>query len=585
MIKEIKRLYREFDYILTSRQKRNCILVLFLIMIGATLETLGVSLILPLVQAMLEPDKLLQNKYLSPVFSFFHIYNDNQIIVFVCIATVSIYIIKNVYLTFLSYVRVKFSCDIQEELSVKVMNSYMKRDYIFFTGVNSSELVRGVREDINRVYNMLSQVFRVLSEMLTSFAICVYIVSTNWKMTAGIIAISAICFVFVTIYFKRKLKTAGRERQKYDVLTLKYAMEAFNGIKEILVLDRRKYFVDNYESAYEKQQRAIISETVAGETPTYIIEAACVSGIICMIGIQVVRGMSIDKLVPQLAAFCVAAFRVLPSLARIAGSYNVMVFNKPGFDTTYHNLQILEEYEQKHPVSMNEAKGNGEQSFRKELAVNHVAWKYPESQEFVLKDINVTIRQGEAIGIVGESGGGKTTFADVILGLLPPLTGEVCLDGVNIKELGSRWNQIIGYVPQSIFLTDDSVRNNIAFGVPVDNIDDEKVWECLRQAQLEEYVRRLPQGLDTEVGERGVRFSGGQRQRIGVARALYHDPEILVLDEATSALDNKTESGIMEAIESFKGKKTLIIVAHRLTTIEKCDHVYEIAGGAAIQRR
>ena len=290
---------------------------------------------------------------------------------------------------------------------------------------------------------------------------------------------------------------------------------------------------------------------------------------------------------PQLATFAMAAFRILPSLGRISSGFNTCIFYLTAADETYHNILELNRYEKRQTARERQLQGTGEKrtySFEKNITVEQVTWKYEGGNEDVLEDLNLEIKKGQAVALVGQSGAGKTTLGDMILGLLEPQKGRVCIDGTDIRDMGDELGNIIGFVPQSIYLIDGSIRNNIAFGIDEKDIDDEKIYMALKKAQLKEFVETLPKGLDTMIGERGVRLSGGQRQRMAIARALYLDPQILVLDEATSALDEGTETAVMEAIDALQGEKTLIIIAHRLSTIRNCDVAYEIVGGKAVER-
>ncbi len=581
-LNEVKNLLQQFSYILTKRQKRYSIGLFVLLLIGAMFETLGISVVIPLMQAMLQPGELMNHNLVQPVLGLLNIYNSKSLIIYLCVGTIVIYIIKNIYLVMLSYLKAKFACMVQQELSVRVMKSYLKRNYIFFTQINSSELLRGVGEDVNRVYNMLSNSFRIMTEALTSTMICAFIVYSDVIMAISVMILAITCFSVISYLFKDRMKKMGRLRQYHDTKTRKIAFEAFHGIKEISILECKNYFINNYEESYQKQQKAAVNETVANESPAYMIEAVCVSGLIGAVGLRILGGDNIENLIPQFAAFAVAAFRILPSMARITSAYNLMVFNKPGFDTIYKNLHEIQEYEKKASCVESSLKNI---SFKEALMLKDITWKYPGETDEVLKNVSLTINKGTAIGIIGESGSGKSTLIDILLGLLQPESGSVTIDGKDIRSSFTQKNKIISYVSQSIFLLDDTLLRNIAFGIPDEEIDINKVNNAVELAQLKAFIDTLPGGLDTFVGERGTRLSGGQRQRVAIARALYHDPEILVLDEATSALDNKTENAVMEAIENLQGKKTLIIVAHRLTTIEKCDEIYEVKNKKIIRKR
>lgn len=303
--------------------------------------------------------------------------------------------------------------------------------------------------------------------------------------------------------------------------------------------------------------------------------------IVCL---RIATSSDFSSFVPIFGTFAVGAFRILPSISKVSSRLNTIIFFKQTLQNTYDNLKTVEQYKYNiNPATSNDLIENNV-CFTKDLRIKSVTWRYQNANQNILEDVSLVIHKGESVAFIGVSGAGKTTLADIIMGLLKPQTGCVEIDGIDIFTIPRQWARIIGYVPQSVFLTDDSIRRNIAFGLNTDDISDEKIWHALDQAQLKTFVEDLPRGLDTIVGERGIKLSGGQRQRIAIARALYENPDILVLDEATSALDNETESAVMESIETLQGSKTLIIVAHRLTTIKNCDRIYEIADGLVIEK-
>ena len=368
------------------------------------------------------------------------------------------------------------------------------------------------------------------------------------------------------------------------MLTRKWSSQAFQGIKEVLVLHKQEFFINKYRDTTAKQNVAMIRQTVAAESPAYILEMACVTGLILAVAVRVIAGVDNSSFVIDIAAFAVSAFRIMPSLGRITNSVNNILFNIPSLNKTYDTIKG-EPFEIENKADNKEKRSKYDQlPFSKEIVLKNICWRYEDGTEDTIHNLNLTIKKGESVAFIGESGTGKSTTADIILGLFHPQKGAVYMDGIDIQDMPERWSRLVGYVPQSVYLLDDTIRNNIAFGVASEEIDDDKIWKVLEQAQLKSYVEKLPEGLETVLGELGVRFSGGQRQRIAIARALYFEPEILVLDEATSALDKKTEEAVMEAVDMLQGWKTLIIIAHRLSTIQKCDHVYEIINGQAVER-
>lgn len=585
-------IWKKYDFILTSSQKKWGIVIFILTLLGAVCETLGVSIILPMVQVMIDPKQVRENAFFEPIISYLHLDSNASLIWAIGLVVVAIYLVKNTFLLFLSYVRIKYSCKVQRELSVEMMESYMSRGYVFFLNMGTGELMRGVTGSISNTYAALFQVFKLLAEALTVVCICIYIMFTDIAMALCVILLALICLAFVVLCCQKWVKKCGEINYKYSALVNKSLLQTFQGIKEILVMHRQKYFVDSYRENYVKQQKGLIGETVTMESPTYVIEAVCVCGLVIAVCMKAIDADNAATLVPQLASFAVAAFRILPSLGRISSSFNQFMFCVPGINDTYNNFKevrksqnevitfkIENSFKDSYSGIHNTAK------FQKKLSIKNITWKYPNTDNNVLENISMEINKGESIAFVGKSGAGKTTLADIILGLLKPQEGTVKIDDSNIEEIPEKRSRIIGFVPQNVNLLDDTVRRNVAFGIKDEEIDDERVWKALEQAQLKDIIEGYEKGLDTKTGERGIRFSGGQRQRFAIARALYCNPEILVLDEATSALDTETETAVMESIEALQGHKTLIIIAHRLTTIKNCDKIYEIVEGKAVERK
>lgn len=583
-LRSVQDVWNKLMYILTPQQKKSSIIIFIMILIGAVLETLGVSIIIPLVQAMVSADKLMQNRYVSAIAQRLNISTGNQLIAAISVCVILLYIIKNAYLVALSYVRVKYASHIRVELSMRVMRAYMRRNYEYFVNMKTADLIRGVGYDCSGVYEVIFQAIKILSETLTLTCICIFIIYTDAVMAFGIIIILGLTLLGLISGFRKKMRRLGEEIRVLGSESNRFLFEAFQGIKDVFIFKGRKYYVDQYGKFYGKQQKIEADKTVAAESPVYLIEAVSITGLITIVCLKLLTGTDANTFIPQLAAFAVAAFRVLPSIGKISSSFNQFVFMCPTVTAVYDNLKAYERYEQqKRGSEINEAVTDT-LSFEKEIRIEGLYWKYENSEKYVLKNLNLVIPKGKAIGLIGQSGAGKSTLADILLGLLVPKEGVLTVDGVDILQNLERWRNTISYVPQTVFLRDDTIRNNIAFGLEEDVIDDEKELQALKEAQLEDVVKELPDGVNTYMGERGIRFSGGQKQRVAIARALYNDPDILVLDEATAALDNETETAVMEAIDALHGHKTLIIVAHRLSTIRKCDKIYEIVDGIAVEK-
>lgn len=590
-LKKLKDLWNKFQFILTKRQKQLGVVILVLTLIGAVAEMLGVSIIAPFVQALIAPQELLNNRYLKPLLGWFAVDTPDKLLLFMGVGIAAVYIVKNLYLVLLSYCRIKYSTKVQRELSVLMMQSYMRRGYLFFAQVNTGELLRGVLEDVRSVYQIMYNTFRIFAELFTTMVIILFVFTTDIMMAASVVVLAFVCFLIVIMGFRKTMHRLGEEYQKSYGELNKHSLQAFQGIKEVIAMRRQQFFVDRFERAFYRQQRALVGQVVAAESPAYIIEGVCVVGFILAVGLRLQNGSDSAEFLPKLAAFAMAAFRILPSMGRITSSFNQVVYFMPSLNKAYENLREVKrlESEEAQEVTALLEEGSAEEVTAERAAgdayleIKDIYWRYPNTEHDVLSGVNIRIGKGMAVALIGHSGAGKTTLADIILGLYKPQRGCVRLEGTDIKMLSEKWSQCVGYIPQSVYLTDDTIRSNVAFGI--DEPDDAMVWQALEQAQLKELVAGLPDRLDTVIGDRGVRLSGGQRQRVAIARALYYNPPILILDEATSALDTETENAVMDAINSLQGHKTLIIVAHRLSTIQNCDVIYEITEGHAVERR
>lgn len=592
--KTLLEMISQLKTILDSSQKKRCIWVFFWILIGSVFEMLGISILLPFLQSLISPEQMMENELLAPVVKLLHIETFIQMMVLTGTAVILLYIIKNLVLLYSTYVQNVLSTSINREMSTLMLGSYMNRTYSFFLDHNSADVLRGVNADVTGVYNIILNVFKLLTEIMTCLAIAVMLFVSDWFMALGVVLLAGVCFFIVVLGFKSKMRDMGVKQRISNKACNKHAYQAVNGIKEITVMQRRENFVRLYDEAADVRRATNLIYNFVVACPNRIIEAVCVSGLVAVVCVRIIAGVDTGEFIPQLGVFAVAAFKILPSVSNASGCISSLVFYRPTLEEAYVNITSARalEQEQQERTRRIGMTGSGEEmsqqilerGFCRKLSVRNMTWKYKRAKDYVLQDLSLEIEKGESVAFIGSSGAGKTTLADIILGLLRPEQGSVEMDGIDIFAIPKAWAQIIGYVPQSVFLIDDTIRNNISFGLLPGQIDDEKVWKALEQAQLAEFVRELPQGLDTIVGERGVKFSGGQRQRVAIARALYNDPDILVLDEATSALDSETETAVMDAIDKLQGQKTLIIVAHRLTTIRNCDKIYEIGNKTAVLR-
>lgn len=577
----LKKLY----YVLNHKRKKQFLILFVLSWIGAGVEMLGISAILPFVQALLDMDAIMQNENFRPILQILSIENKEAFILLLGIAIIIVYFLKNIYLLALSYLTSRYQTGVQRDLAIYMLHQYLKRPYIFFVNNNSNAIVRNVDSDTGGISTMIQSGMKVLSESLTVLLVCILLFATDAGLACGIIAIAMACLCSIVFGCRNKAKKNGAAQRHYFMMKDKSIRELLNGIKEVQVMNRRDWFVRGYEKNLDKFRNTAIVQNILGILPEKAIEAVCIAGLIGMVCFRVLQGVNPQKFVPQLAVFAVAAFRILPSIARIVAGLNLMLFQKPALQGVYTNLKEIEAYNASMQEIYDRAKvddSNQRIEFQKELMIKDVSWRYPGAEKAVLQHASLSIKKNQSVAFIGESGSGKTTLGDIILGLFRPQEGKILVDGIDIITIPVNWSRLIGFVPQAVFLMDDTVRSNVAFGMDESEIDDDKVWRALQQAQLKEFVQTLPKGLETIVGEGGVKFSGGQKQRIAIARALYNEPQILLLDEATAALDAETETAVMESIEALQGQITMIIIAHRLTTIRKCDVIYEVKNGRAV---
>lgn len=583
-LRKAKDVLHKLIYILTKKQKRYAVYILLMSVAAALLETLGVAVIMPVLDMMLDIKGVRGRWYMVPFVELFHLDTDIRVIWFVCGGVIVVYLAKTLYFVFYSWVSAKYSYMVQRELGVRVLEAYMKQGYLFFVQNNTSRLINGISGDASSIYGILKTIFTSLMKLLTILCIGAYIMMQSIQMAVVLLLLALLCLLVIQLLYRKSMSKNGRIRRDLMCEMNQVAMEAIQGHKEVLVMNKQEYFIKEYGDVKARYSRVSVKVDMGTTVPAYLIEMICITGILVAVAIQMGNTSNVTELIAQLSTIAAGAFRILPALGAITSGINTITMSTSQLRACYETVRQVKELEQEERRKTEQTKKYADVQLQREITLQGVSFRYPEAQEDVLENVNLTIKKGESIAFIGPSGAGKTTVSDIILALLKPTEGHILMDGIDIEDLGGQWNRIIGYVPQATFIIDDTVRHNIAFGVKKTDIDDEKVWQALKIAQLDEFIKNLPNGLDTKVGERGVRFSGGQRQRLAIARALYRNPDVLVLDEATAALDNETESEVMKAIEALQGYKTLIIVAHRLTTVRKCDVIYEVKDKQIVAR-
>ena len=563
---------KQFRFIFNRKQKVGLFLLLIAIIIGTFLELAGVTAIMPFIDVVMNPETIERKWYLKIPYEKLNFQNTTAFIIFVAVILIIIYILKNVYLCFMYYAQYRFTYDNRRKVATRMLNAYLKQPYSYHRIHPSSELMRNISTDTERMFDCVLSILQLFTEGCVCIVLVIYLFIMDKSITVGVGVI--LSFFLLVFYrgFKKYLNHVGNENRKYAARITQWLQQSFGGIKETKILEREDYFLDQFDYNYKKSAGYDRKYRFLQVAPRPIMEMVFVAAILAVIIIKLLNGTQSAYFVSTLSVFAIAAFRLMPSINRITNYMSVLMFTKGSVEKVYEDLREVERLE-KNRIVISE---RDSLKLQKEIQIKNLSFRYPDASECVLENINFTIQKNNSIALIGPSGAGKTTLADIILGVLEPTEGEICVDGTGVQDCLSAWHRNIGYIPQSIYLMNASIRENIAFGIQKDQIDEECLERAIEEAQLKEFVDSLPEKTDTVIGEGGVRLSGGQRQRIGIARALYNDPDVLVLDEATSALDNETEKAVMDAIDRLAGSKTLIIIAHRLTTITNCDVIYEV---------
>ena len=573
---------KKLRYILSRKEKLKLIFILLMLIIGSFFELLGVGVFVPFIELVMNPEAIQENEILLWIYNFLQKPTLEMFLTYIALGICVIYIVKNIYLGIMQNCILKFSYNIRMNIAVKLLTTYMKETYTFHLSKNIAELQRCLTTDASQFMLFINATLQLLAEAAVCIAIGLYLFDTSHSITVVVAGLLVVCVGIFSLVSKKVSTKLGLQNQMYNAKLFQWINQSLGGIKEIKVLHREKYFIGVYQKNYKKLIKSAKNNELLAAIPKYIVEAVSISGLLLAVVVKIFFGRrEIATFIPQLSAFAVAAFRLLPSVGKINAYVNSIMYSVPSVDLIYRDLKEVENC--KYNIFENQDSKES-LDFKDKIEIKNLTYYYPNTESPVLQNVNLGIKKGETIALIGASGAGKTTLADIMLGVLEPQTGDVAVDGVSIYNNMDMWHLQLGYIPQTIYLSDDTVKNNVAFGIAEEKIDENAVREALKKAQLLEFVESLDEGMDTFVGDRGVRLSGGQRQRIGIARALYHNPEILVLDEATSALDQETETAVMESIENLKGTKTIIIIAHRLTTIRNADRVYEVKNAEVIER-
>jgi len=576
------KVFRKLNVLLERKQKLDMLYLLLLMLISAFLETTSITMLFPIIQTLMEPEAV-ESGFTGWLYNLVGAKSVSQFIIFVMVIMILAFVIKNLFLFYEQKKLYRFIYHNQFRTSERMMRNYLHRGYEEYLSADTAVIQRNVTTDVSNMYYYILAMLQVASEAIMFFAIVVLMIVTDVLMTVVIAATLLLTLLIVKKVIKPVVRKAGQDNQDYYSSMFKWISQSVAGIKELKIGSKEQYFVDQYIKHGKGYVDAVQKYNIYSNVPRLLIETVCIASMLGYLIAVVALGGNVDTMTSVIAIFAIAAMRLMPCANRINNYLTSLAYYEPFLMGVSDSLK--DEANKKESTSGFAKADEPKLPINTELRLTDITYAYPNTDTLIFDHANMTVPIGASVGIVGTSGAGKTTIVDILLGLLELREGTISADGINIKDKYQGFLKNVGYIPQMIFMLDDTILRNVAFGVPDDQIDRDKAIRALKEAQLDEFVLGLEEGLETKIGERGVRLSGGQRQRIGIARALYEDPEILILDEATSALDNETESAIMDSINHFKGKKTLVIIAHRLQTIEKCDIVYRVQDGKIIRDR
>ncbi len=574
---------KKLRVLLDKKQKRTMVGLIFLMIIGAFLQTAGVGLLVQVVSVVIDPEAVANSGIAQFCYELIGVESYKSFSIIIMSLLIVVYIVKGVFMYIQQKLTLSFVYTNQFRTSERMMRNYLRRGYEFYLNADTAVVQRSITSDVNNMYALILSLLQLLSDGVVSVFIIVYCLLSSGIMTILLAVVLVVLMYSIKRVLKPIMYKAGKDNQDYYSGLFKWISQTVQGIKEVKITGKEQYFVNEYQKCGKGYVDAVQRYSLYNQVPKILIETVCVVTMVGYMIFLVATNTSTESMLDMFATLAAAAFVLLPCVNRVNNQINSIAYFEPFFMGVSDNLQDEIAGDK---VDMSFATDEDEKlPVKKSIEMKDITYAYPNTDKLIFDHANLTIPVGASVGIVGTSGAGKSTVVDILLGLLEVRSGKIYADGVDVKENYRKWLKNVGYIPQMIFMLDDTIRKNVAFGVPEDKIDEKRLWEVLKEAQLDEFIKTLPDGLDTGIGERGIRLSGGQRQRIGIARALYNNPEVLILDEATSALDNDTEAAIMESINRLHGKKTLIIIAHRLQTIEKCDIVYRVENGKASVER
>lgn len=577
------KIYKKINKLFDDKQKKKMKFLIVLMVIGSILETFSVGAIVPFISVIMNKEYFLNNDIIASVSNLFSISSSENFILFFTIFIVLLFVIKDLFLVFEERLQLNFVYNNRLRTQQKVLKAFLYKPYEYFLSTNTGEITRMVCDDVNYAYLIITTFFSMLTNLIITFSLIITVMIINTYITLFLIICVGIAIILIYIFIKPKLNIAGSNRMYASSKANMWLYQSVNGIKEIKVTQSEIFFEDSYFKYGKQLINADKKYNIWNNISKRITEMFMIGSLLLMITFLSFRGVRIELILPALSAFGLASVRMLPCVNAISNALNAIAYQEKSLDKL---LQLLDELKIPNNDYIYDKKSNdksyNQMLLKDSIVLNNICYKYPNSNEYVLNNINMYIPVGKSIGIIGESGSGKTTLINILLGLLKPDKGEILVDSKNINDCFSEFLNNIGYIPQDIFLLDETIKDNVMFGKSNSDDNNNLLYSALKKAQIYDFVSRLPDGIYTKVGERGVRLSGGQKQRLGIARALYSNPSILVLDEATSALDIDTEASVMQSINLLHRQKTIIIIAHRLTTIKDCDIIYKIDNGKVV---
>lgn len=576
----MRELFKIF-WILPKDQYPKCAGMIIAMLIGAALEAVGIGVVLPLISLLSDVDFLVKYPRVAEIVYVCGIKSHASLIIAASILIIVLYFLKNMYIVWETRLQIRFSMKNQIYYAKTLLAEYLMKPYLFHVNHNTATLIRNVSSGSATVFvNILVSVLQLLTEIVTALTIWGMLVMVDAFTAIVVAGVLLVLLMGILRAFRRKIVSQGVVQNQYAVQYGKWLYQALGAIKETKIMHKEVFFLEEFDKAYAAYGQAQGRFSFLNQIPRNIIEFLVLSGLMLLIIVKILAGESAENIVSLLGVLALAAFRLMPSVNRIVSCVNAIKFSMPLLNELSQELGAIRQRRNRHEQLQIEGH-SAKMQFSHKIVVKELGFRYSETSKDVLDDADFEIPKGAYVGVVGPSGAGKTTFVDILLGLLPPTKGSICVDGQDIQTDIRGWQENLAYVPQSIYLIDATIKENIALGENIESIDDAKIENVLRMAELYDFVEELPKGANTMVGERGVKLSGGQRQRIGIARALYQKPEVLILDEATSALDNATEKSITDTILKLKGHITIIAIAHRETTLADCDFKVKFENGHA----